>query len=85
MDRMPKNSNIKSIRDVAEHIDRMHGLYIDKQDQACAYDQHADALRHEGATNVLMHLLIELGFTDNARQRETEFDKRKVKRANVNK
>lgn len=81
---MPKKSNLKSIKDVREHIDRMHNLYMDKLDQACTYDQHADGLRHEGATNVLMHLLIELDFTDNARQRETEFDARKVKRSSAN-
>lgn len=82
---MPIKSNLKTIEDVREHIDRMHSLYMDKQDQACTYDQHADALRYEGATNVLMHLLIELDFTDNARQRESEFDARKVKRADANK
>jgi len=81
---MPRNPNIKTVQDAIQCVDRLHSINHKKMEQACVYDQHADALKYEGAVNALGHLLIEFGWTKNMRKREDNFDRRKVKRVKAN-
>ena len=60
-----------------EMLKRMFTMYLDKYEEACVFRANDNAIRHEGATNVLEHLLISAGEGEYCNQKRSEIEKRR--------
>jgi hypothetical protein len=78
--KMSKNSNIQTLEQVKQWINRMHKIHLEKYEQACIYDDHAKAITNNGAVNVLEIQMIELGMADIMNERLKQVVKRRKER-----
>ncbi len=71
---MPRKT-IQTVDEMKQDVSIKHLLYMKKLQTACALDQHADALLHQGAVNILEHMMIDLDMKVQLDKRRHDYEK----------